>query len=79
MIRRDAPRGPQLGEDAELQSAICIYLIAERREGATIGELAQLKLGGRPPSKEVSRVSAAVSTLVREGEVRMEGELVVPH
>ena len=72
------PEAQQLGEDAELQSAICIYLIGERPEGATIGELAQLRLGGKRPSKEVSRVSGAVSQLVRQGEVKMEGKRVVP-
>jgi hypothetical protein len=58
--------------DAELRSAICIYLIAERREGATIGELARLKLGGNPATEEVPRVSKAVSALVEEGEIKIE-------
>lgn len=64
--------------DAELRSAICIYLIAERREGATIGELARLELGGHPAKQEVPRVSKAVSELVHEGEVMMERERVRP-
>ena len=61
-----------------LRSAICIYLIAECREGATIGELARLSLSGRAPSEEVGRVSKAVSQLVEEGEVKLLGERVVP-
>ena len=60
--------------DAELGSAICIYLIAERPDGATIGELAQLTLGGRTPTEEVIHVSAAVSELVRAGLVTLEIE-----
>ena len=64
--------------DTELRSAICIYLIAERRDGATIGELASLELGGHPASEEVPRVSRAVSELVHEGEVEMEGKRVCP-
>jgi len=64
--------------DAELRSAICIYLIAERREGATIAELARLELGGKPASEEVPQVSKAVSELVDEGEVKMEKKRVCP-
>jgi len=64
--------------DAELRSAICVYLIGECPDGATVGELAQLQLGGRLPSDEVKRVSGAVSQLVRDGEVKLEGEKVVP-
>jgi hypothetical protein len=64
--------------DAELRSAICIYLIAERREGATIGELARLELGGQPAIEEVPRVSIAVSELVHEGEVMVEEKRVCP-
>lgn len=60
--------------DAELSSAICIYLIAERPDGATIGELSQLTLGGRSPSEEVTHISTAVSELVRAGLVTMEEE-----
>jgi hypothetical protein len=63
--------------DAELRSAICIFLIAERREGATIGELAScLELGGHPATHEVPRVSKAVSELIHEGEVMMAKERV---
>lgn len=64
--------------DGELRSGICIYLIAERPEGATIGELAQLTLGGLEPTEEVGRVSKAVSELVHAGEVTMEGGKVRP-
>lgn len=63
---------------ATLRSAICIYLIAERRDGATIGELARLALGGRSATDEVARVSKAVSQLVQDGEVTMEGDRVCP-
>lgn len=67
----------KVGEvDLELCSAICIYLIAEQRDGATIGELARLELGGLPPTEEVARVSEAVSRLVQEGEAWMQGEKV---
>jgi hypothetical protein len=62
--------------DSELRSAICIYLIAERREGATNRELARMTLGGQTPAEEVARVSKAVSQLVQEGEVDMKGERV---
>jgi hypothetical protein len=64
--------------DSVLRSAICIYLIAERREGATIGELARLELTGHPATHEVARVSKAVSELVHEGEVEMDNERVRP-
>jgi hypothetical protein len=64
--------------DAELRSAICIYLVAECREGATIAELARLELGGHPATEEVPRVSKAVSELVEEGEVKMEDKRVCP-
>lgn len=65
--------------DAELRSAICVYLIGECADGATVGELARLRLGGQLPSVEVKRVSEAVSNLVQEGQVKMEGEKVVPN
>lgn len=55
--------------DPELRSAIGVYLIGERPEGATIGDLARLKLGGRTPAEEVDCVSRAVSQLVQAGEV----------
>jgi hypothetical protein len=61
-----------------LRSAISIYLIAEHQEGATIGELARLELGGHPATEEVPRVSKAVSELVDEGEVKMKEERVCP-
>lgn len=64
--------------DVELRSAISIYLIAERRDGATIAEIARLGLGGETPIAEVPRVSRAVSQLRREREVRMEGDRVCP-
>ena len=64
--------------DVALRSAICIYLIAERHGGATIGEIARLTLGGRSTREEIPRVSEAVSQLLREGEVTMEGEKVCP-
>jgi hypothetical protein len=63
--------------DAELRSAICIYLVGECRDGATIGALAQLTLGGRTPTEEVEHVSEAVSGLVHAGLV-MEGKTVYP-
>lgn len=65
-------------ELAELGSAICIYLVGERRGGATIAELARLSLGGRTPSEEVPRVSNAVSQLDQAGDVTMEGSMVYP-
>lgn len=61
-----------------LRSAICVYLIAERPDGATVNELAHLQLGGRLPAEEVARVTEAVSQLVHQGEVAMAGEKVVP-
>jgi len=61
-----------------LRSAISIYLIAERRDGATVGEIARLRLGGETPIAELPRVTRAVTRLAREGEVRMEGEKVCP-
>jgi hypothetical protein len=64
---------------AEMRSAICVYLIGECREGATVGELARLRLGGQLPSDEVDPVSEAVSQLVHEGQVKLEGEKVVPN
>lgn len=63
--------------DAELRSAICVYLIGERPESATIGELARPALGGRPPAEEIDSVSRAESQLVHKGEVTTEGERVV--
>jgi hypothetical protein len=77
MMRKGADA--QQGDiEAELRSAICICLIAERRDGATIGELAQLTLGGRTPSEEVTHISTAVSELVQAGEVTMEEGKVLP-
>lgn len=64
--------------DGELQSGICIYLIAERPEGATIRDLADLRLGGLSPTVEIIRVSEAVSVLVDAGLVKMEGSKVCP-
>lgn len=64
--------------DAELRSAIVIHLIAERPEGASVGELAALTLGGRKPTEEVGRVAAAVSRLEQEGEVTWDGSKVFP-
>jgi hypothetical protein len=64
--------------EAELRSAICIYLIAERPSGATVGEIARLGLGGERPIVEVPRVSRAVTQLQQEGEVVREGEKVCP-
>jgi hypothetical protein len=64
--------------DVELRTAISIYLIAERPDGATLGEIARLGLGGETPIVEVPRVSRAVMRLRREGEVTMEGEKVCP-
>lgn len=64
--------------DAELRSGICIYLIAERPEGATIRELAKLTLGGLSPTLEIARVSKAVSELVQAREVVVEGGKVCP-
>jgi hypothetical protein len=64
--------------ETELRSAICIYLIAEHRDGATVADLARLRLGGRPALEEVSRVKKAVSDLVNQGEVKMQGDKVVP-
>ncbi len=64
--------------DAEMRSAICIYLNFEHRGGATISELAQLTLGGNTPADEIGRVSSAVSQLVQAGEVTMDGNLVRP-
>ena len=78
---KDTPTGTAKADeysDAELRSAICIYLIAERRDGATVGEIARVTLGGRSPTEEVPRVSKAVSRLLREDEVRMEGKRVCP-
>lgn len=70
---------PSQGDvDAELCSAIMVYLIAERQEGASIGELSALTLRGRKPTEEVEQVSAAVSRLEQEGEVTTDGRLVVP-
>lgn len=63
--------------DSEVRSAICVYLIGELPEGATIGELARLALGGRAPAEEVDHVSKAVPHLMHEGEVTTEGERVV--
>ena len=76
-------RGGSVGKirsdaDTELRSAICIYLIAEHRDGATVAELARLRLGGRPALEEGSRVERAVSELVDLGEVKMHGGKVVP-
>lgn len=64
--------------DAELRSAIVIYLIAERPNGASIGELSALTLAGRKPTEEVEHVSAAVSRLEQQGEVTTDGRLVIP-
>lgn len=64
--------------DTELRTAISIYLIAERRGGATIGQLARLGLGGQSPVIELPRVSRAVSELLREGLVTIEAETVCP-
>lgn len=79
--RRDTPTvtAEAVGcSDIELRSAICIYLIAERQGGATVGEIARLTLGGRSPSEEVPRVSKAVSQLLQEDHVWLEGEKVCP-
>jgi hypothetical protein len=75
--RRDRQIGAE-DPDVELRSAISIYLIAERRDGATIAELARLTLGGRSPVVEMPLVSRAVTRLLREGEATMEGEKVCP-
>ena len=64
--------------EVDLRSAICVYLIAERRDGATIGEMALLTLGGGPPIDEVLRVSSAVSELEQQGEVMVKGGKVCP-
>jgi hypothetical protein len=64
--------------DAQLRSAISIFLIAERRSGATIGQLARLELGGQSPVVELPRVAKAASQLLMEGLVTMEGDTVCP-
>jgi len=64
--------------DGELRSDICVYLIAERPEGATVQELAKLTMGGLSPILEITRVSRAVSELIQVGEVMMEGGKVCP-
>jgi hypothetical protein len=69
---------PESDSDAELRSAIVIYLIAERPDGASIGELSALTLDGRKPTEEVERVSAAVSRLEQEGEATTDGRMVIP-
>lgn len=53
-MTRDAVQSPR-DTDADPRLALCIYLIAEDRKGATIGELARLELGGRPATEELSR------------------------
>jgi hypothetical protein len=64
--------------DVELRSAISIYLIGERRDGATIGQLARVGLRGQSPVVELPRVSRAVSELLREGLVTIEGDMICP-
>lgn len=70
--------GTDTRSGVQLRSAICVYLFGERQGGATVGEIARLTLDGLSPSEEVPRVSDAVSQLLREGKVRMEGEKVCP-
>lgn len=75
----DDPTGPsQRDAHVELRSAVSIYLIAERREGATIGQLARMGLGGQSPVVELPRVARAASELLQEGLVRVEGDTVCP-
>lgn len=59
--------------------AICAYLIAEQRAGATLRELAQLRINGRSGVEEIELVSEAVSELVDEGLVgaRKEGTVIL--
>ena len=65
--------------DSDLRGSILVYLIAERPEGATIGHISALGLGGREPTDEVARVAAAVSRLEQDGEVTMmDGKHVIP-
>ena len=75
---RKGPRDANGDPDVELRSAISIYLIAERRDGATIGQLARLGLGGQTPVVELPRVSRAASELLREELVTIEGDLICP-
>jgi hypothetical protein len=79
--RKDRPTGAAKAggrSDVALRSAICIYLIAEQRGGATIADIARLTLGGLSVLEEVPRVSDAVSQLERQGEVWMKGGKVCP-
>jgi hypothetical protein len=64
--------------DIDLRSAIWVYLVAKRRDGATIGEIALLTFGGGPPIEEVVPISRAVSELEQQGEVTMKGGKVCP-
>ena len=77
-MRRSGVAARANRKQTELPVAICIYLIAERPKGATIGEIARLQLGGQSVAVEVSRVPDAVTQLVELGEVRFEEEKVVP-
>ncbi|HEU4678074.1 MAG TPA: hypothetical protein VFS35_01045 [Terrimicrobiaceae bacterium] len=70
----DIPRDP----GTDLRAAICTHLVGESRGGATIAALAPLGLNGSPLSSEVEHVSENVSRLIQEGEVILDGELVVP-
>lgn len=76
--KRKGARKASGDPDVQLRSAISIYLIAERRSGATILQLARLELGGQAPVVELPRVSRAASELLREGLVTMEGDMVCP-
>jgi hypothetical protein len=66
------------GRDWSLGFAICGYLIAERREGATLDELDALQLAGRSAGTELPHVRAAVAALVADGNLELRADRVMP-